>query len=140
MKGVLRNRKYPKGHPMPIMLPPRCWRRRDDCEPLGAIDVPPPGLAEEQFFAADYDPDSFVCCGCISPEKRSIPQDAYRVCWKNRSVDELGDYDEQDLAHQVSVMTQAMAVISTRRVNGGMIEVPTRQGLAPVALVADDGS
>ncbi len=113
---------------MPIMLPPRCWRRRADCEPLAAVDVPPEGTTEEAFFAAAYDPDSFVCCGLVAPEARPVPQDAYRVCWKNRNVDELGAYDEQDLAHQTMVMAQAMAVVATRRVNGGTIEVPTIQG------------
>lgn len=112
---------------MTLNLPPRCWRRRDDCEPLSAIDAPPVGLSEKAFLAFDYDPLSFVCCGCVAEERRSIPQDAYRLCWKTPIVDEMGDHDEQDLSHQLAVVSQAIAVIATRRVNGGMIEVPTLQ-------------
>lgn len=112
---------------MSFNVPPRCWRRRDDCAPLAAIDAPPEGVTEESFLGFDYDPHSFVCCGCIVPERRSIPQDAYRLCWKTPLVDEMGDHDEQDLAHQNAVVAQGLALIATRRVNGGMIEVPTLQ-------------
>lgn len=114
---------------MPMMLFPKCWRGREDCEPFQAIDAASPDLTEEQIFTLDYEPDSFVCCGCIAEHKRTIPQDAYRVCFKTKVVDEIGDYDEQDLAHLVAVVTMAQAVISTRRVNGGMIDVPTKQNM-----------
>ncbi len=60
------------------------------------------------------------------PENRVIPQDAYRICWKNPQVDEMGEYDEQDITHQMLVMSQALAVVATRRVNGGMVEVPSK--------------
>jgi len=117
---------------MTLNLPPRCWRRRDDCEPLGAVDAPPAGLSEDAFLAFDYDPFSFVCCGCVAEDRRSLPQDAYRLCWKTPVVDEIGDYDEQDIAHTMLVFAQALAVIATRRVNGGMIGVPTRQAAPDV--------
>ena len=113
---------------MSLNLPPRCWRRRSDCEPLGAVDAPPDGVTEEQFLAFEYDPHSFVCFGCVDAGSRGLPQDAYRLCWKNPVVDEMGDYDEQDVAHTMLVMAQGMAVVATRRVNRGMVEVPTRQG------------
>jgi hypothetical protein len=115
---------------MPIMLFPKCLRGRDDCEPFDAIDAPPEGVTEEQIMMVDYEPVSFVCVGCISEEKRKLPQDAYRVCWKNPVVDEMGNYDEQDLTHMSACVGRALAVISTRRVNGGMIDVPTEQGRA----------
>ncbi len=113
---------------MSLNLPERCWRRRDDCEPLGAVDAPPDGITEDQYYAADYDPHSFVCFGCVAEGSRGLPQDAYRLCWKNPAVDEMGDYDEQDVAHTMLVLSQGMAVIATRRVNRGMVDVPARQG------------
>ena len=130
---------------MSLNLPPRCWRRRDDCEPLAAVDAAPDGITEDQFLEFDYDPFSFVCCGCVAPENRVIPQDAYRICWKNPQVDEMGEYDEQDITHQMLVMSQALAVVATRRVNGGMVEVPSKVvnggGLPPWKRgeAADDG-
>lgn len=116
---------------MPIILPPRCWRRRDDCEPLGAVDAAPEDVSEEDFVTASYEPTSFVCCGCIAPEARTIPQDAYRLCWRNDVVDETGGYDEQDLTHTMAVVSQALAVVATRRVNGGTVDVPAMQGRVP---------
>ena len=79
---------------MSLNLPPRCWRRRTDCEPRSAVDAPPEGLSEEAFYGFDYDPVSFVCFGCVDEASRTIPQDAYRICWKTPVVDEMGDYDE----------------------------------------------
>lgn len=117
---------------MPLNLPPKCWRNRADCEPLHMIDAAPPDITEEQFFTFDYEPRSFVCAGCVAESNRAIPQDAYRVCWKNDEVDEMGEYDEQDLTHLISVVAQALAVIATRRVNSGTIDVATVQ-LAPPA-------
>ena len=93
------------------------------------IDAAPEGLTEEQFYTFDYTPVSFVCAGCVHPEARAeLPQDAYRICFKNHVVDEMSDNDEQDLTHLIAVISQALAVIATRRVNGGMIDVPTKQG------------
>jgi len=106
---------------------PRCWRDRTDCEPIQAIDSAPDGLSNEQICELDYTPTSFVCCGIMAEGERPVPQDAYRLCWKNDAVDEMGCYDEQDLAHQAAVITTALAMISTRRVNGGTVEIPTMQ-------------
>lgn len=116
-----------------LMPPPRCWRNRTDCEPLHAIEALPEVMSDDDWTALEtgaMDPPSFVCAGCVRPADRAIAQDAYRVCWKNDAVDEIGDYDEQDLAHTAAVIVQAMAIIATRRVNGGMIDVPTLQGEA----------
>lgn len=119
---------------MPIALPPRCWRGRDDCDPLHSVESFGPG--EANFDEVDFDaiangernPISFVCCGCVAEKARTdCPQDAYRVCWKNELVDEIGDYDEQDLTHTLMVISQALGVLATRRVNSGIIEVPTEQ-------------
>lgn len=113
-----------------LMKPPRCWRNRDDCEPYHSVEGLPENMTEDMFIALEEGalaPNSFVCAGCVSVAERAIPQDAYRVCWKNDLVDEMGEYDEQDLAHMAAVITQTQAIIASRRTNGGMIEVPTMQ-------------
>ncbi len=99
----------------------------------------PDGITEEQFFSLDYAPESFVCCGCVKPEARTIPQDAYRLCWKNKAVDERGDYDEQDLAHTVAVISHALGAIATRRVNSGTIRVPSGDGQEMVLVETAQG-
>jgi hypothetical protein len=113
---------------MPLMNFVKCWRGRSDCESFTAIEGLPPDLTEEQFDTMEFEPVSFVCAGCIKPEARRLPQDAYRFCFKNSATDEMSDNDEQDLSHMVAVASHALAIISTRRVNGGMVEVPAMQG------------
>ena len=113
---------------MPLMTFEHCWRGRDDCKSFTAIEGLPDGLTEEQQFALDFTPTSFVCCGCIDESARTIPQDAFRLCFKNDETDEMSDNDEQDLTHFVAVATHALAVISTRRVRDGWTQVPTEQG------------
>lgn len=118
---------------MPLMNFPVCWRRRDDCQPFHTIEaVGDQDLTEEQFENFEYDPVSYVCCGCVAEAARCVPQDAYRVCCKNAVVDEMGDYDEQDLAHLQAVVSHALAVIATRRVNSGTVIVPVEEGLKTV--------
>lgn len=115
-----------------LMTPPRCWRKLDDCSPLHSIE----GGLPENMAPSDWDdlesgaldPPTFICAGCVREDARAIPQDAYRVCWVNDEVDEMGEYDEQDLAHQVAVLGQALAIIAARRVNSGTIDVMTMQG------------
>jgi hypothetical protein len=51
-----------------------------------------------------------VCCGHIEKDYRTIPQDRFRVCWKNVDVDEMGDYDRRDLTDTLSVIAQALSV------------------------------
>ena len=117
-----------------LMRPPRCWRTRSDCEPLHSIEGFDADLTETDMIDLEEgrkDPDSFVCCGCVAEAERVIPQDAYRVCWRNDEIDELGEWDEQDLAHHVAVLSQALAIIAARRTAGGMIDVPTTQGGEP---------
>lgn len=112
---------------MPIMLYPKCWRGRTDCEPLHCIDGVDSSVTEEQLITMDYLPDSFVCCGCVNIESRTIPQDAYRLCFKSDGGDEMTENDVQDLTHLVAVVSGALAVDATRRINTGFIEVPTEQ-------------
>lgn len=118
---------------MPIQNFPVCWREREDCEPLHAIDaVDMDSVTEEQLYNLEYMPTSFVCCGCINTVDRGVPRDAYRVCWKNAVVDEIGDYDEQDLAHMQAVISHALAVLATRRIRSGRIRVLDGPELAEV--------
>lgn len=121
---------------MPIMNYPKCWRGRDDCEPFHAIDatdVDPATLTEEQMYMLDYPVSGFICSGCIKEEARTIPQDAYRLCFKTaRGIDDMTDNDEQDLAHLLAVISHALAVIASRRVNSGRIQVLTDTGLSEV--------
>lgn len=87
-------------------------------------------MTEADFEALEngsLKPVSFICAGCVHDAERAIPQDAYRVCWSNAEVDEIGEYDEQDLTHQLAVISQALAIIASRRVNGGTIDVVTMQ-------------
>ena len=112
---------------MPINLYPICWRERTDCDPLHCIDGVDSSVTQEQLMEMDYTPNSFVCVGCVNEENRIIPQDAYRLCFKNSASDEMTDNDVQDLTHIMAVISQALAVDATRRINGGVIEVPTKQ-------------
>lgn len=113
---------------MPLLTPHKCWRGRDDCMSLASVEGMPPDITEEQMETLDFAPPSFVCCGCIKTDARKLPQDAYRVCFKNHCTDEMTDNDDQDLAHLTYVLTQAQAIISTRRVNQGEIDVLDTEG------------
>jgi hypothetical protein len=114
-----------------LMKPPRCWRNRSDCEPLHSVEGLPPNMTEEDFIAlemGELEPDSFICAGCVQPEGRILQQDAYRLCFKNDVGDEMTDNDEQDLTHLMAVISQALAIIASRRINSGTIDVMTMQG------------
>ena len=111
-----------------LQLPIRCWRGRDDCEPLHSIEAMPAGMTPEKYESPDFHPESFVCCGINHSSSRTIKQDCYRFCFKNAFADEMSDNDLQDLTHMAAVVTQALAVTATRMVNGGTVEVPTMQG------------
>lgn len=111
-----------------LQLPLRCWRNRDDCEPLHSIEAMPEDMTPEQYEAPDFNPISFVCCGLNHSESRQIKQDCYRFCFKNDMTDEMSDNDLQDLTHMAAVITQALAITATRMINGGIVEVPTVQG------------
>lgn len=113
-----------------IMKPPRCWRNLTECEPLHSVEGLPPNMTDADYDALEggtMQPASFICGGCVKEEARAIPQDAYRMCWVNDEVDEMGEYDEQDITHQMLVMSQVLAIIASRRVNGGTIDVMTNQ-------------
>ena len=107
---------------MPLMLFPRCFRNRDDCEPIHCVDACPSETTEEQMMTLDYEPESFVCSGCVSnPE---VKQDKYRLCFKNHCSDEMTDNDLQDLTSIVSVVGAALNLDAVRKVNQGVVEIP----------------
>lgn len=112
---------------MPLMLYPKCWRGRTDCSPIHCIDGVDEEPTNEQMETLDYEPNSFICCGLNDGNTRKLPQDVYRLCFKNDVSDEMSDNDVQDLTHIVSVVGQALAFDATRKVNSGTIEVPTIQ-------------
>lgn len=122
---------------MPLMHFGHCWRGRDDCESFSAIEALPPDVTEEQLDTLSFTPKSFVCCGCVK-SGRVLPQDAYRLCFKNEATDEMSDNDEQDLAHMVAVASHALAIIATKRVNSGLIDVPAEQGRAAAKAAGED--
>lgn len=124
---------------MPIQLYPKCWRNREDCEPIHCIDAAPEDLTEEQFFELNYEPFSFVCCGCIKPEHRGeVPQDAFRICWKTPLTDDMADHDEQDLTHLMAVISQALAVQASRRTQMPSMAVMTPDGMMDVKPMQSD--
>ena len=110
---------------MPIMLYPKCWRNRDDCEPIHCIDAAPEGITEDQFYELDYTPLSFVCTGCVSDPR--VQQDIYRLCFKNDSTDEMTDNDLQDLTSIVAVVGAALNIDAARKVRSGVVEIPAEQ-------------
>jgi hypothetical protein len=109
---------------MPILLYPKCWRNRDDCEPIHCIDSAPEDTKDDDIWEFNYTPTSFVCSGCIKNESRVVNQDIYRLCFKNKCSDEMTDNDVQDLSSVIAVAAQALALDSVRKVNSGIIEIP----------------
>lgn len=111
-----------------LMKPFRCWRNRDDCEPLHSIEAMPADMTPEEYESPDFNPASFVCCGLNHSGSRELEQDCYRLCFKNDATDEMSDNDIQDLTHIVAVVGQALAISATRMVNAGSVSVPAMQG------------
>jgi hypothetical protein len=78
-----------------IELPEKCLRSRDDCEPLAQIQ--------------SDDETSFFCCGHSSIKSREIEQDRFRLCFKNKQIDDMTDNDEADMHDLMSVVAQALS-------------------------------
>ncbi|PIK74580.1 hypothetical protein CS379_01650, partial [Methylobacterium frigidaeris] len=117
---------------MPLMNFGHCWRGRTDCTSFTSVEHVPPGTTEDQFYDLAFTPESFVCCGCVAPEARTLPQDAYRVCFKNAASDEMTDNDEQDIAHLAHVLNHTLATVATRRLQQPTILVPHEMGMTEV--------
>lgn len=114
---------------MPIMLYPKCWRNRTDCEPIHCIDGVDQPLTEEQMMTLDYTPSSFVCSGCVKPESRVTAQDAYRLCFKTPNTDEMTDNDLQDLSSIIVVASSALNLDACRKHAQGVVELPAQHVL-----------
>lgn len=99
---------------MAISLPARCPRCREDCGPLSQIE--------------SDSGESFICCGHNTA--RNIPQDRFRLCFKNGLVDEMTDNDEADLHDLLSVIAQALSVDA--HMSRMSRPVPERTGFTPV--------
>lgn len=85
-----------------IWVPIYCPRNRADCKSLSQIITT--GHA------------SFICCG--EHNNGLIPQDRYRVCFKNPVIDDMTDYDERDITQTASVLIGAAAYIAEARQAG----------------------
>ena len=107
---------------MPIMLYPKCWRGRDDCDPIHCVDAEPHELTQEQFETLDYEPLSFVCAG--KNKTREVDQDRYRLCFKNEHTDEMSDNDMQDLTSIIAVVGAALNYDACVKHSNGIVEVP----------------
>ena len=91
---------------MPMTLYPKCWRGRDDCEPIHCIEGTDEKLTDAQITTLNYDCESFVCSGCV---KDPDPvRDQYRLCFKNSDTDEMSDNDLQDLTALVSIISSTI--------------------------------
>jgi hypothetical protein len=112
---------------MPIFLYPKCHRGRNDCEAIHCITSTPEDMPQEDLETLNFEPDSFVCSGLVNEADRVIPQDAYRLCFKNDATDQITDNDIQDLTHLMAVASMAMAMDSSMKIGSGKVEVPTEQ-------------
>ena len=81
---------------MPIYLPEKCLRGRDDCVPYSQIE-------------AD-DKKSFICMGCNGGKMSDVKTDIFTFCWKNEQFDERSCVDERDIIDTASVMMQGLSV------------------------------
>lgn len=112
---------------MPLNLYPVCWRGRNDCEPIHCIDSAPEGTTDDQVFEFNYTPTSFVCSGRIRDSKRTVAQDAYRLCFKNHYTNEISDNDLQDLTSIIAVVSASLNYDACMKVKNGIVELPAMQ-------------
>ena len=88
-----------------ITLPEKCFRGYDYCQPWSQIE--------------STDKTSFMCCGLLDEDIREPPQDKFRYCFKNESLDEMHDNDKRDLIDTISVMSQALSIQENIEANDG---------------------
>jgi len=88
---------------MSIILPDKCLRGREDCEPLSQV--------------ASTCAASFLCCGHNDGSNRTEKGDRFRVCFKSKVIDEMSDWDEIDIADQISVLSTAISIDQHMRQN-----------------------
>lgn len=81
---------------MPIYYGGDCLRKRNNCEAVSQIQ-------------SDCK-TSFVCCGFNTPKNKTEEKDIFRLCWKNKVVDEIGDYDKIDMQDTITVLSYTLSV------------------------------
>ena len=89
-----------------------CLRCRADCTPLANLSAD-----------GSQPPESFICVGLNKPESRTLPQDRFTLCWRNKAFDERGHWDKCDLLDTMSVISQALSTDENIRVNESFTEV-----------------
>lgn len=87
----------------------QCFRCRTDCTPLANL-------------SADEELSSFVCVGYNKKESRSIESDRFTLCWKNKVIDERGNWDRRDLLDTSSVILQALSTDENIRIGEGLTD------------------
>lgn len=98
-----------------------CFRCRSDCTPLANLGSDAPSKS------APSAPVSFICVGVNHPASRSVPQDRFTLCWKNRAVEERGHWDKRDLLDTMSVIAQALSIDENIRASNGFSESDMQQ-------------
>ncbi len=82
-----------------IIVPEYCPRQRVDCKSLS------------QSITGGH--QSFICCG--ENTKRRLPQDKYRLCFKNSVIDTIEDFDMRDIIRTAAVLMGAASIIEERK-------------------------
>jgi hypothetical protein len=99
---------------MSTMTQNKCLRCLENCVPLANL-------------SSDTEFKSFVCVGLNKKEDRTIIQDRFTLCWKNRAVDEFGHWDKRDLLDTMSVIAQALSTDENIAVNNNFSELEMQQ-------------
>lgn len=81
---------------MPIKLPDKCLRNKNDCTPIAQIE--------------SNCKTSYSCCGLNDGTLREIEQDKFTVCFHNDIIDEYSHWDRRDITDMLSVLAQALSV------------------------------
>lgn len=95
----------------------RCYRCRTDCTPVANLSAD----------GESSTPASFVCIGFNRPQDRTVAQDRFTLCWKNKAIDERGHWDKRDLIDTMSVIAQALSTDENIRVSNGFTEHDMQQ-------------
>lgn len=88
---------------MSIELPEKCPRKEKDCEPYALL--------------MSTCKRSFNCVGKNDGTNREILQDEYRVCFKNKTINEMTDYDKRDIIDTLSILAQGLSIIENIETN-----------------------
>ena len=81
---------------MSIELPEKCLRNNKLCQPLAQLKT--------------IDENAFICCGYNDIRERSVPQNRFCYCFKNKEFDEMSHWDERDIKDTIHVLARALSV------------------------------